>query len=328
MKCPNCGAAHKKRDGMICNKCRSYHFVLRPDLDEGWTDAKFLELISRASSKNTCYFTENQLYTAFCDRKPKISFLAVVIIAIISGIAAIAVSKYSTDFVYIFGTVALIFGVYAFYRYQTKNIPPSRFKFSMLLSKWISARNNPEKMITETQLHSPPPEWNETDIYDYGFERLLIVEHDLLVDLFVLNNFHAQERTLILSLDGYPDYLAPHLEKTLADNPQLPIYYLHDATNKGQRSINQIAACFPVLKNLQIIDLGLTPTDVILFKKNHPRFPAENVSNVKIDLIPYNRLSLMTATAMAQKITFAEAFRRFVASDSGAASAVMFDSFG
>ena len=51
--------------------------------------------------------------------------------------------------------------------------------------KWLRTGKTDrlQKMLTTAQLGTPPPDWPEPDIYDYGVERILIVEHDILVDL-------------------------------------------------------------------------------------------------------------------------------------------------
>ena len=64
------------------------------------------------------------------------------------------------------------------------------------MRKWVGVQGPIEKMIETPRLGTPPPEFEEPDLYDYGVERILVVQHDLLVDLFVLNGLHAEQRML------------------------------------------------------------------------------------------------------------------------------------
>ena len=118
-----------------------------------------------------------------------------------------------------------------------------------------------EKLITEPRLQTPPPEWQEPDIYDYGAERVLIVEHDLMVDLLVLNGFHAQEKALVLSKNGYPEYLVPRIQEALRASPDLPVFYLHDAAPFEASPVESLTRSLPWLEGRQVIDLGLTMDD-------------------------------------------------------------------
>lgn len=99
--------------------------------------------------------------------------------------------------------------------------------------KWQGAGNEIPKLIESESLSNPPSDCKEGDIYDYGVERILIVERDILVDWLVLNDFHAQERTLVLSVSGYPDYLVPIARELIEQNANLPVCLLHDSTARG-----------------------------------------------------------------------------------------------
>ena len=68
-----------------------------------------------------------------------------------------------------------------------------REKFAVQLASW-QAKYPLEKLLEGRKLEAPPPDWKEEDVYDYGAERVLVVDDDALVDFFVLNDFHAQQR--------------------------------------------------------------------------------------------------------------------------------------
>lgn len=71
---------------------------------------------------------------------------------------------------------------------------------------WKAAGKPLAKLLEAPALHAPPAPYREGDIYDYGVERIVIVEHDLLVDLLVMNNQHAEQRALLASSASDGDF--------------------------------------------------------------------------------------------------------------------------
>ena len=87
MKCPSCGTNHRKRQGRTCN-CR-YRFVFDDPARDKMSDARFLDIVERATRANDHYVTLRQLYAQYCQSVPnrigKIA-LAVAVIAALAGI--------------------------------------------------------------------------------------------------------------------------------------------------------------------------------------------------------------------------------------------------
>ena len=184
-----------------------------------------------------------------------------------------------------------------------------RRRFQLFLERWqkLGIKGSLDRMIEHPSLHHPPPEWPETDIYDYGVERILIVERDILVDVFVRNGLHAQERMLVLSESGYPDYLIPLAQRCLRDNPEVPVYLLHDAARHGPTMSRRIqVADFLPLEGHPVLDLGLFPNDV----KRMPNLKALQLHKrefaVPVDVLLYATLGAGIAQAMAQNLAFGE----------------------
>ena len=191
--------------------------------------------------------------------------------------------------------------------YNAVRDPPDRTKFRQLLSKWQQKHGRLERLVTEPQMHEPPPEWTEPDIYDYGVERLLIVQHDLLVDLLVKNGVHAEQRALILAESGYPYYLFPLAVKALRENPELPIYLLHDATTAG----GDLASRLQDIEYLECeghpqIDLGLFPENVKRINKLKVLRPQKSDYQIPVDALPFATLSLGLAEGLAAQMTLGE----------------------
>ena len=260
MKCPECGYNQKVKYGLRCSDC-NYLFTFNPKESHtrNITDNKFLACVRRASHNNTLWFTQNQLYAAFCKQKTS-SLGGVVLAGIIALIATLILADNDAG---IF-TLApfLLWVVVVFGMMLDAGSTVTRDQFDLILSRWKSSGKKIDYLIQEPTLHQPPPQWNEPDIYDYGVERILIVERDVLVDLFVKNNAHAEQRMLVISENGYPDYLVPVARNLLAKQPDLPIFLLHDATQRGAEMATRIqnGDLLPIGDH-PIKDLGMFPKD-------------------------------------------------------------------
>lgn len=307
MKCPSCQTNHRpgKTRNLRCT-C-GYRFVFDPKRDGRVTDGKFLAIVRKVSMDDTAYFTENQLYAQFCQSQRKRSrpLLGVGVLLAAGAVCLLFVHVDLLPLSVMLGIVALIcLGVAA---YRAFAAPPDMAVFQTALNKWRQAGHSFDKLLTEPGLHTPPPEWDETDIYDYGVERILIVERDILVDLFVRNGLHAQERMLVLSESGYPDYLIPIAQRCLHDNPEVPVYLLHDAARGGptMRRRLQVADVLP-LEGHPLLDLGLFPDDVKRMPNLKVLQPHKRDFAVPVDVLLYATIGAGIAQAMAQNLAFSE----------------------
>ncbi|MCW5212922.1 hypothetical protein VU04_08420 [Desulfobulbus sp. TB] len=175
--------------------------------------------------------------------------------------------------------------------------PPNREEFRRMVEKWSNAKGTPDKMLVKPSLHQPPPQFPEGDLYDYGVERVIIVEHRLLVDLLVKNGFHTDQRALIFSVDDYPSYIAERAKILLKASSNLPIYLLHDATEKGRAMKQKIN--YPEHK---VIDLGIFPEQI----KNLSALKPLRLNQAPLDILPYAALSAIGAAAIAAGVPFDE----------------------
>jgi len=312
MKCPNCRKNHKKKDGMQC-AC-GYQFALDPKASAGLTDGKFLAIVKKASGDGAYCFTNNQLYTAYCQRKVRHAWACLVVAIVLLVIAvAVVVFAYHSAFGFgvLLGFLALAaFGCFAAARWGG---PPSQEELKKAIKAYVSTHKLKGR-VHKTALDTPPPTYSEQDIYDYGVERLLVVQRDILVDLFVRNKFHAEQRTLILSANGYPAYLLPVAQKLLAESPDLPVFLLHDSTRAGMA---MAGGDLPPIAGHPVIDLGITPQDVKRITRLRALKAARQRYEIAVDLIPYATLSAMVAEAMTRGKTFDEILILVADGDSG-----------
>jgi hypothetical protein len=338
MKCPKCGTNHRRKDGMQC-KC-NYNFVFNPYQDNGWTDGKFLALLKKASSNDTHYFSRNQLLT-YTSKERRLSIgqnigLIILIITAVGlllpivlvcayrllyGLVSIleevlsilpdgsvsSLIKLRTDTpITVWLCVGIIVVVLVFlYIRNRRPFSLSEKDLQRLLYKWQARGNKIEKLIEKPDLHDPPPEWKESDIYDYGVERILVVQHDIMVDVLVKNGFHAQERTVVISSEGYPGYLMPHIKRLFETNLSLKVFVMHDTMDdrESRQFIEQVKYRFP-LKGREIIDMGLFPENHNLILKGIKAKPEDAAAKLTVDSIPYPFLSKVLALSLVQAVPF------------------------
>ncbi|MCO6042640.1 hypothetical protein NG895_01855 [Aeoliella sp. ICT_H6.2] len=307
MKCPECGHNQKHKYGMTCS-C-GYQFALDPKRDQ-ISDARFLALVANASSNDTYYFTKNQLATAYCRRELKGcgSGAGLAVFMAIGGVmvamalfAAQAGGGMGWGILLALGLLVILGSGWRLLFHR-----PNRKVMEAAIRKWHAAGRRVPRLLLKPSLHQPPPEWEEPDIYDYGVESILIVERDILVDLFVKNGFHASQRCLVVSETGYPSYIAGRVETLLREQPDLPVYLLHDATRHGGKMIERVERQLQLPpRDRPFIDLGLFPVDVQRIRRLRPLLPAKDDYAIPLDYIGYGMLLSGLSQAFEEQVALA-----------------------
>jgi hypothetical protein len=308
MKCPECSNTQRRREGMKCTRC-GYEHVFDPKTD-GIADIKFKGLLKAASANDTQYFTFNQLYARYC--RGREGFIQAAFVSLLTsagklgvGMLAVGVTVgiigYGSEsapaialgvLVAIAGGVAFVVGRHREQVSPARRVAASREKLKGWVEKWKRANRPIPRLLETPSLDRAPAPYREGDIYDYGVEKLLIVQHDLLVDLLVKNDFHADQRALVLSERGYPSYLVSHAARLLKERPDLPVILLHDATpvGVGMRDRLRQSHAFD-LGNRKLIDAGIFPADVKKIKALGPTVPEASEFAVPVDLISFGVLA-------------------------------------
>ena len=92
-----------------------------------------------------------------------------------------------------------------------------------------------------------------------SIEGVIVVSRDILVDLFVLNHFHTAMNVLIVSESGYPHTSKVTVERFLSENPNAPLYILHDLEDLSNDMSSRILRSTPFhFGERSIIDMGLS----------------------------------------------------------------------
>ena len=305
MKGPECQTVTRNKEvRTACPKC-GYHWVF--GAGDPLKDTQFRAIIRKASNNDTAYFTKNQLYAAYVAR---VGFMRPATVLLGGGLifAGLVAVLYAAEAPLVLGVP---FGFFAaiiwYFVFRDRAMP--QLEFEALLRKWKSRNGNPERLLldSELRLRNPPPEYTEADIFSYGVENVLIVDRDVLVDFFVLNNFATREKTLIVSETGYPDYIENRLLEILKTQPDVPVYLLHDATEVGQGMRRRALTRWPALRENQVRDLGLSTEDVRKmrqFRRFRSRQPA---AGMPLDYLSAGACASLVAAAISARASLLDA---------------------
>jgi hypothetical protein len=144
--------------------------------------------------------------------------------------------------------------------------------------------------IMAASMDGPPSyPWPEPDLYDYGAERVLVVDERLLVDLLVRNGVHAESRTIVVSVDGYPSEVARRAAELVAERPDVPVYVLHGTNRAGGDMVRQARELLGAPGTKMVIDLGLAPDAP---KRLKVLRWARRLTSVQADHLPYRYLTV------------------------------------
>lgn len=314
MRCPRCATDHRRKEGMTCG-C-GYGFVLNPEFDQGLTDGRFLRAIHRASSAGKQVFTRGQLYTALRPEAGRwrgssnwVIYLAVMPIGLLMFAGSTEVAVWALGGAWV-AIVALSYFAFPWLMRVTEGAGSALTAdgFARLVERWLDQRGSIKGLLLEPGLQEAPPPGPESDLHDYGVERVLVVQRDLLVDLFVRNGFHASQRALIVSASGYPGYAEEKLADLLEAHGDLPVFLLHDSTSEGQEPVSSLS--LPQLSGRSIIDLGLSPEGVAILKP--PRWIRRSYPSLEIplDFVAYGTLTDVVSAAMREGISIREHLER------------------
>lgn len=310
MKCPACQASHRRRDGPQCSKCgRTFVFF---DRAAGITDYRLAQLLDKASAGGTQFFTTNQLATLWAQKIARTSGLGRIIVGGLvvpaAGLAAI-VNPAGAMMAAALGIAGLGLGAWGVARRRNPHAPVE--KVAGWVRAWTEAGHEIPQLLTRPGLDAAPPQFPEHDIFDYGVERILVVQHDILVDLFVRNGLHTKERALVISERGYPRYLRGHAKELLRRSPELPVFLLHDADAEGLMMQGRLerSKLLP-LAGHPVIDTGLSPREVGRIKKLRALGPARRANALPADALPYGLLAGGFALAFSERLPLSELIDR------------------
>ena len=85
----------------------------------------------------------------------------------------------------------------------------------------------PGLIVAPTFENVAPPDYPEADLFDYGAERILVVDDAIVVDLLVRTGVHTDARVIIISTTGYPRQIVERAASLVSHRPDVPVHVLH-----------------------------------------------------------------------------------------------------
>ncbi|MCH2045480.1 MAG: hypothetical protein MK212_15290 [Saprospiraceae bacterium] len=277
--------------------------VFNPKTDQ-IKDEKYQKMLDRISCNETVYFTANQFYTFYLGLGPSLTKRIFAWgLSILSLIVLLYPFPQATTESYVW-RIIFFAGAVTYANTLPRSAKVSKEKFDELLKRWKKVNPIPT-LVTDLNLKQPPPAFGEQDLYEYGVEGIIIVDQDIYVDLIVLNNYQSDWKSVVMSQNGYPNYLQNKVQKLIKEDPTIKIYYLHDATTTVEDMKKQVRNILDLPNTVDESDLGLTKADVDRLKVFNNR--KEEAGGVKLDFIPPSNLAQTMGIALMGGLLLVEA---------------------
>ncbi|BAZ09357.1 hypothetical protein NIES4071_11650 [Calothrix sp. NIES-4071] len=138
------------------------------------------------------------------------------------------------------------------------------------LNRWQEVNGNIQKLLTAPEELNNQATPINSDVTAYSFDRLIVCDSADVAQFLIANNFHFENNCAILSITGYPESIFQTTMDMLRRNPELKVYALHSCTPRGLGLVNRLKTSSNWFQNsnVVIIDMGITPHQVIAAKKN------------------------------------------------------------
>jgi hypothetical protein len=265
--------------------------IFDPDSDDT-SDADWLALVSQASAGGAHHFTENQLYCRYARGRVQVTRyisprgkLGLVMIALGLGLWMYAL-KADWGLTLVLAIACTLGGVAQVGTgVVTRRDPIARARFTLCLEKWLSAAALPKL------LQSPALGRAGLELAPRRVACVLIVEHDILVDLLVKNGAHEALSALVISESGYPERLALEAQRLLDERSDLKVILLHDATQHGVQLKSRLRASAALpLAERELTDPGLFAAEVGQVEELAAAFPASHFTEVPVDALSHETL--------------------------------------
>lgn len=320
MLCPRCAktSTKREREGGACPGCKRV-FVFDPPAPI--SDYEIDKAIKALSRNGAHKFTKDELVAeierhivayeqkaldtelAGIDENTPIPFL--VAAAGLGGIAlAFAVEFPPTG---VFGLIAVVGAVW---RLATRGKPEDRRQVVRdkkaaltgdarargIVDRFV-AMDRPPALLPDDLAHAEASyrkRAREFDLESFGFDRVVVVQHDQLVDMLVANRFHFDHNAAVVSMSGYPKHVAEIVRKQMeSGHTKAHVFLVHDASTEGYAAAEGWRRS-AWAERATIVRVGLTPKQV---KDVLPRGPGHagappSASREDADWLAEHRVSL------------------------------------
>ncbi len=237
MRCIHCGsdAKFRERGSGHCPSCRR-RFAFEPQRDRGMTDPTFKLAVEGVSDGGRLAFNDDQLYHEVCRRVRRHRILHRLLRRPITSL--------------------------------------DRQSFDLLLARWIDVHGPVVGRLEHNVFGNVDPGALDPRVDAYGFERLVICDDDAIADVLLVNGFHSDSRSPVLSRRGYPAHVYEALIPRLREQPPATVIVVHSADWDGCRLAAAIAEdprWFAGLELARVVDAGLRPGDAARYRGLYQR---------------------------------------------------------
>lgn len=283
MNCIKCSADNKLKERQKnhghCAVCR-HEFAFDPKTMTGvdFTDRFFERMLEKLSVYNSLFFTPYQLYYFFNQRlhSNKRDPLKIVAGCAIAAAMVLMIATRSPLLTFLLLVTVIPFSVALLFSPTlrkklrgAKPIPltvtPQQVENWFL--RWRRINGDVPNLLpplksaakSNAQANQISPELKQ-----YSFDRAVICEHAEIARCLIANNFHFENNSAVLSLDGYPNDIFDTVMDMLRRNPALHVYALHDASCRGVSLPHVLStdARWFAGTTAKIFDLGLLPRQI------------------------------------------------------------------
>lgn len=264
MKCPSCGFNQKVKEGLTCNQCK-YRFALNPKEPPGLSDGAMAGVVRRLSGPDGLYFTMDQLRLGVwrvMAQKAKLPGCLVLFFAVFIGFPLSFLAEIlglPVFLGFILGAVIAFLGIRMLNRRSPKVV---RGAMEQAIQVYLSA-HPVENLVDGARLRGLTHSEVDEELIQYAPERILIVQHDDIADMLILNRFHFDHKALVVSAQKYPEAAFMAAQKFLLAHSDLPVLVAHDASEDGLRVVARLRKDGAWnLAERPVTDLGIHPKDI------------------------------------------------------------------
>lgn len=284
-------------------------------LRDGISDEEFLSLVAGLEKQGATWFTADQLYAQACAqdaiRSRVVGFLwfGAGLLGAVGLTCAPVGALIDLPLLGFAGLAAMLLSMAVFMvAWLMPNPIPPYATLQRWLEKWTAAGRSLPHLVTEPRLEDDNAAQALLRTSPGRVERVLVVQHDLLVDVMVRNGLPDRLSALVMSERGYPEAARQRADGILRDDPRLTVFLLHDsdATGVGMRS--RFAASPPILcENRRVVDLGLFPYEARAMDLLEPVSPRARRYRIPLGLLPWKTMVTALCRAMQEGTSLAQA---------------------
>lgn len=260
-QCPSCRKYQKATSGDTCKHC-DYVFILDESVKPYLSDHQVALSIQILSGQSNLYFTERHLYARLFERaknnlqdKTQSHITSLYVVTFLLSMAIWMMFDIGTGLAIGAVITTTLYLVYVRVKRKPQQVEHGWIKKAM--SDYLK-ENEVEYLVKGDFFNRQLPEVESDELSEHAPDRILIVEHDAWVDFLILNQFHFNHKTLVVSANKYPQAIYDLICDLLKKHPSLPVLILHDLSDCGLALTQSLIddESWPLSKS-KVVDIGL-----------------------------------------------------------------------